>query len=53
MLTGGVIISENVYEGNKHPHDKAGGTQSFHDFWIQFVKHLGSSDPAAVLLAKT
>lgn len=37
----------------KHPHDKAGGTQSFHDFWIQFVKHLGSSDPAAALLAKT
>ena len=38
----------------KHPHDKAGGTWSFHDFWVQFVKHLGSSDPAQVaLLAKT
>ena len=50
----GEWLSQKMFmKETKHPHDKAEGTQSFHDFWIQFVKHLGSSDPAAALLAKT
>lgn len=51
----GEWLSQKMFmKETKHPRDKARGTQSFHDFWIQFVKHLGSSDPPqAALLAKT